>query len=115
VNDIHFAVETEVAEEILTEPEVLKVNKRLLAGANPDVESMPMHRDQVDKLVDSFRLHGYRPEMADHAIEVLLYGRSLAVLEGSHRVWAAYHAGVKELPVEVARVDKKRWRKATGT
>jgi ParB-like chromosome segregation protein Spo0J len=68
----------------------------LIKGTEPEIDTMMSHRDQVDKLADSMREHGYCPEMADHPIQVY----KGAVVEGQHRVWAAHYAGISHLPVE---------------
>jgi ParB-like chromosome segregation protein Spo0J len=107
-------IKVEVGEELIGVTQTIRVNKRLLAAANEDIENIPFHRDHVDKLIASFQKHGYRPEMADHQIEILKFGRSIAVLEGNHRVVAAYYAGVKELKAEVIGVSRAQWRKHTG-
>jgi hypothetical protein len=111
---MHPEVDTVVAEELLGVTRMVKVNKQLMEAANPDIETVPFHRDEVEKLVASFHEHGYRPEMADHQIEILKFGRRMAVLEGNHRVVAAYWAGVKELKAEVITVSRAQWRKHTG-
>lgn len=107
-------IETEIGEELIGVRQTVKVNKRLLAAANEDIETTSFHRDAVDKLVASFEKYGYREEMADHQIEILKFGGSIAILEGNHRVWAAYRAGVKELKAEVITVSRAQWRKHTG-
>ena len=111
---MHPEVDTEMAEELIGVTQMVKVNKQLLAAANPDIESLAFHRDEVDKLVTSFKEHGYHPEMANHQIEILKFGRRMAVLEGNHRVVAAYWAGVRELKAEVITVSRAQWRKHTG-
>jgi hypothetical protein len=73
---------------------------------DPEYDEVPFHRDQVDKLVDSMREHGYRPEMADHPIELLRSKKGAAALEGKHRIMAAHYAGIKKLPVLVHEIGQ---------
>jgi ParB-like nuclease family protein len=83
--------------------EVLPVS-HLLPAANPAWDEIAAHRDRVDKLIDSMREHGYRPEMADDPIQLVRRKEGMAVTEGGHRVWAAHYAGLSHLPVRVADV-----------
>jgi hypothetical protein len=64
-------------------------------------EEAAWHVGQIERLIESMHKHGYRPELAlDDPIVAFKHDKGIGVSEGRHRVVAAHHAGIEELPVE---------------